>query len=159
MKVCVQYCHGLCGPVSSATRLAMYLVAENTLCADRADLGCGPALEAGVPEDVEFIERDPVVAVEACAEACARRLLERHGADIARQLFAEDILAEAGLDPAALDHTSLHLDHPAVIALAEAITAAARSALAGEPTPCVSEDAPDWPTTECQGACEDAPAG
>lgn len=153
MKVCIQYCHGLCNPVSTAARLACYLVAENTLCPDRADLGCGPALEAGVPEDVAFIERDPVVAVEACGEECTRKLLDRYGADIATQLFAEDVLAEAGVDVAGLDHFTLHLDHPAVLALANAITKAAREALAGEPTPCVAQDSPEWPTDGDEGEC------
>lgn len=142
MKVCVQYCHGLCSPVSSAARLACYLVAENTLCPDRIDLGCGPALEAGVPEDVAFIEQDPVIAVEGCEEACATKLLERHGASIARQVFADVVLRDAGLDVSETAHFDFHLDHPAVLVLAEAITAAAREVLAGEPIPCETEDEP-----------------
>lgn len=141
MKVCIQYCHGLCNPVTSAARLACYLVAENTLCPDRVDLGCGPALEAGVPEDMAFIERDPVVAIECCQEACATKLLERYGATIAGRVFADEVLQQAGIAPASLRHFDLHLDHAAVLVVAEAITVAAREVLAGEPIPCESEDA------------------
>jgi hypothetical protein len=48
MKVCIQYCHGLCNPATTAARIACYVVAEQTLGAKLCDLGCGPALEAGV---------------------------------------------------------------------------------------------------------------
>lgn len=143
MKVCVQYCHGLCNPVSSAGRLACYLVAENLLCPDRVDLGCGPALEAGVPEDVAFIENEPVVAVECCGEACATTLLERHGATIAKQVFAHDVLEKAGIDLNGMSPYDFHLDHPAVHAVAEAITAAVREVLGGEPMPCETEPVPE----------------
>lgn len=142
MKVCIQYCHGLCNPATSAARLACYLVVENTLCPDRIDLGCGPALEAGVPEDVAFIERDPVVAIECCEEVCATKQLQRHGATIAKQVFAHEVLEKAGIDVAGLSPSDFHLDHPAVLAVAEAITAAAREVLVGEPIPCESEDVP-----------------
>jgi len=145
MKVCIQYCHGTCNPVTSAARLACYLVAENTLCPDRIDLGCGPALEAGVPEDVAFIERDAVIAVECCQEACTTKLLERYGATIARQVFVQHVLQEAGLDWADNDHFDFHLDHPVVLALAEVITAAAREVLRGENFPCLAEDADTGP--------------
>ncbi|MBC7288752.1 MAG: hypothetical protein H5T86_12090 [Armatimonadetes bacterium] len=140
MKVCIQYCHGLCNPVTGAARLACYLVAENTLCSDSIDLGCGPALEAGVPEDVAFIERDPVVAIECCKEACATKLLERYGATIARCIFADEVLQRAGFDLANAGPFDFHLDHPAVHVLAQAITAAALEAAAGQPFPCINEE-------------------
>ncbi len=132
MKVCVQYCHGLCNPATTAARLACYLVVEQTLGPARADLGCGPALEAGVDEDVEFIERDPVVAVECCQECCTTKLVERFGGHVAAVVAVENELRDAGFDPDALDHADLHLDHPAVVELARRITAAAEQVLAAQ---------------------------
>jgi len=129
VKVCVQYCHGLCNPATTAARLACYLVVEQTLGPARADLGCGPALEAGVDEDVEFIERDPVVAVECCEECCTAKLVERFGGRIGARVMVEDELRDAGFDPCALKHEELHLDHPAVVELARRITAAAEGLL------------------------------
>ena len=129
MKVCVQYCHGLCNPVTTAARLACYLVVEQTMGPTRADLGCGPALEAGVSEDVEFIERDPVVAVECCEECCTSRLVERFGSKVVKRVMAHEELIAAGFDPHSLQHDQLHLDHPAVVELARRITQAAEEAL------------------------------
>jgi uncharacterized metal-binding protein len=129
MKVCVQYCHGICNPATTAARMACYLVAEQTLGSKLCDLGCGPALEAGVEEDVEFVHNDPVVAVDCCDKLCARRLLEMFSARLHTHLRADDILRAHGFDPDALDHFALHLDHPAVLVLAEAITAAGREVL------------------------------
>ena len=132
MKVCVQYCHGLCNPATTAARLACYLAVERTLGPDKADLGCGPALQAGVQEDVEFIENDVVVAVEACEECCTTKLLERWNARIGATVMVEDELRAAGIDPAQLRHEELHLDHPAVILLARRITEAAEKVLASQ---------------------------
>jgi uncharacterized metal-binding protein len=141
MKVCVQYCHGICNPASTAARMACYLVAEQTLGAKVCDLGCGPALEAGVEEDVEFIRNDPVVAVDCCDKLCARRLLDIYSARVQAHLRADEVLRARGIDPDALDHFALHLDHPAVLLLAEEITAAGREVLgAGGPAEEVTTD-------------------
>jgi uncharacterized metal-binding protein len=129
VSVCLQYCHGLRNPVSTAARLACYLVVEQTLGPNHCVLGCGPALEAGVEEDVKFVREYPTVAVEACAEACTGRLLARWGVPVAGQVFADQVLAAQGFDVHSLTHGELHLDHPAVVALAEEITRVAQEVL------------------------------
>ena len=83
----------------------------------------------GIP--TEFIQRDPVVAVEACSEGCTSRLVERAGARIVRQIFADQVLAELGFDVSHTPHEEFHLDHPAVVALARRITQVARQVLEG----------------------------
>jgi uncharacterized metal-binding protein len=135
MKVCIQYCHGLCNPATTAARIACYVVAEQTLGAKLCDLGCGPALEAGVEEDVEFIRNDPVVAVDCCEKHCAHRLLDLHSARIHAHLRADEILRGHGIDPDALDHFALHIDHPAVLILTEEITAIASEVLGADVPP------------------------
>ena len=71
-KVCLQPCLGL-RKEAVLGRQALYVVHEDLL-PDQTVLGCGPALNANVQEDVDFINLYPVVAVEACELDCATKL-------------------------------------------------------------------------------------
>ena len=76
-KVCLQPCLGL-RRESVLCRQAFYVVHED-LRPETTVLGCGPALNANVQEDVDFINMYPVLAAEACEKDCATKLVARRG--------------------------------------------------------------------------------
>jgi uncharacterized metal-binding protein len=137
-KVTYQPCLGLTPVETTVGRQAGYLLAEE-LRPDQVALGCGPALNAGVQEDRDFIEHYPVITVEGCDRCCAALLVRKFGIEPQVTLIVPEVLREAGICLAAEkglaegedgyvvrcgqgrpDPTPhLELDHPAVQAVAQ----------------------------------------
>jgi uncharacterized metal-binding protein len=101
-------------------RQALY-VAHEDLRPETTVLGCGPALNADVQEDVDFISMYPVLAVEACELDCATRLIDKKGKAVAQTLRVTEVAKDLGIDIEALPEHHLETDHPAVQALAKHI--------------------------------------
>jgi len=118
-KVCLQPCLGL-RKEAVLGRQALYVVHED-LRPETTVLGCGPALNANVQEDVDFIELYPVIAVEACELDCATRLVDKKGRKAAQALRIGDLANELGIDLASLPEHHIDADHPAVQAVAKRI--------------------------------------
>jgi uncharacterized metal-binding protein len=118
-KVCLQPCLGL-RKESVLLRQALYVVHEE-LRPDTTVLGCGPALNARVQEDIDFITNYPVLALEACELDCATRLVAKMGQRSRKTLRALDLARELALDLADLPEGHLDCEHPAVQALARRI--------------------------------------
>lgn len=116
-KVCLQPCLGL-RKEAVLCRQAFYVVHED-LRPDSTVLGCGPALNANVQEDVDFINLYPVLAVEACDKDCATKLVAKKGRQVARTLRIPQLGEELGIDLASLPEGHIDPEHPAVQALAK----------------------------------------
>ncbi|MBN1460069.1 MAG: hypothetical protein JXA57_11050 [Armatimonadetes bacterium] len=117
-KVCLQPCLGL-RKEAVLGRQALYVVHED-LRPDQTVLGCGPALNANVQEDVDFINMYPVIAVEACEENCATRLVDKKGQQAARTVRVTELAAEQNADLSELSEgENIPADHPAVQAVAK----------------------------------------
>jgi uncharacterized metal-binding protein len=120
-KVCLQPCLGL-RKESILCRQAFYVVHED-LRPEQTVLGCGPALNANVQEDIDFISLYPVLAVEACEKDCATKLVAKKGQQAARTLRVTDMVGELGIDVPALPENHIDTAHPAVQAMAQRIAA------------------------------------
>ena len=118
-KVCLQPCLGL-RKEAVLGRQALYVVHEDLL-PDETVLGCGPALNANVQEDVDFINLYPVVAVEACELDCATKLVAKKKQQAARTVRIVEVMKELGLDGAALPEEHIDVEDPAVQAVAKRI--------------------------------------
>jgi len=118
-KVCLQPCLGL-RKEAVLGRQALYIVHED-LRPEVTVLGCGPALNADVQEDVDFINTHPVLAVEACELDCATKLVAKKGKQAARTLRIAEVAKGLGIDLASLPERHIDGDHPAVQALAAQI--------------------------------------
>jgi len=115
-KVCLQPCLGL-RKESILCRQAFYVVHED-LRPETTVLGCGPALNANVQEDVDFINMYPVLAVEACDKDCATKLIAKKGEAAARTLRVAELARALGIDVAALAEDHIDTSHPAVQSMA-----------------------------------------
>lgn len=115
-KVCLQPCLGL-RKEAVLGRQALYVVHED-LRPEVTVLGCGPALNAEVQEDVDFINMYPVLAVEACELDCATKLVDKKGKRAAQTLRITEVAKGLGIDVTSLPERYLEVDHPAVQALA-----------------------------------------
>jgi len=116
-KVCLQPCLGL-RKESVLCRQAFYVVHED-LRPDTTVLGCGPALNANVQEDVDFINTYPVIAVEACDKDCATKLVAKKGQRAARTLRVTEMAKALGIDLASLpEGQNIDTSDPAVQTLA-----------------------------------------
>lgn len=129
-RVCLQPCLGANTVETTIGRQACYLVHEQ-LREGKTDLGCAPALYAGVEEDVEFIMNDAVLAVESCDKGCANTLVRERGGTVDATILVEDVLREANVSVEGLPREHLDLDHPAVKAVAERIAEKVDELLAG----------------------------
>jgi uncharacterized metal-binding protein len=118
-KVCLQPCLGL-RKEAVLGRQALYVVHED-LRPETTVLGCGPALNANVQEDVDFINMYPVLAVEACELDCATRLVDKKGKQAARTLRIVDLAKELKINLESLPDNHIDTAHPAVQAIAERI--------------------------------------
>ena len=101
-------------------RQALYVVHED-LRPEQTVLGCGPALNAGVQEDVDFITMYAVLAVEACELDCATRLVGKKGARAAQTLRLPEMIEQLHIDLGALPDDHIDTEHPAVQAVAKRI--------------------------------------
>ena len=118
-KICLQPCLGL-RKESVLGRQALYVIHED-LRPETTVLGCGPALNADVQEDVDFINIYPVLAVEACDLDCATGLVNKKGQKAARTLRVTDLAKELGIDLSSLPDHHIDCDDPAVQTLAKRI--------------------------------------
>ncbi len=118
-KVCLQPCLGL-RKEAILGRQALY-VAHEDLRPDTTVLGCGPALNADVQEDVDFINDFPVLTVEACELDCAAKLIDKKAKTAARTVRVTDVAGDLGIDLDALPEQHIDCEHPAVQALAKHI--------------------------------------
>ena len=118
-KVCLQPCLGL-RKEAVLGRQALYVVHDD-LRPDTTVLGCGPALNANVQEDVDFISLYPVLAVEACDLDCATKLVDKKGKRGARTLRVTDLVKQHEIDLESLPEGHIDCEHPAVQALANTI--------------------------------------
>jgi len=121
-KVCLQPCLGL-RKEAVLGRQALYVVHED-LRPEVTVLGCGPALNANVQEDVDFINMFPVLAVEACDKDCATRLVDKKGKTAARTVRVTELAEAEKIDLSRLpEGENIPADHPAVQAVAARIAA------------------------------------
>ncbi len=119
-KVCLQPCLGL-RKEAVLCRQAFYVVHED-LRAGKTELGCGPALNANVQEDLDFIAMYPVLAVEACDLDCATRLVDKKGKQAARTVRVPEMAKELGINLDSLpEGDNISPDHPAVQTLAKRV--------------------------------------
>ena len=118
-KVCLQPCLGL-RKEAVLGRQALYVVHEDLL-PEQTVLGCGPALNANVQEDVDFINLCPVISVEACDLDCAAKLIDKKGKRVARTLRIAELAHELGVDLASLPEGHIESDDPTVQAVAKRI--------------------------------------
>lgn len=118
-KVCLQPCLGL-RKEAVLGRQALYVVHEDML-PEETVLGCGPALNANVQEDLDFINLYPVLAVEACELDCATRLVDKKQRKAARTVRIAELMKELQLDPDALPEEHIDTEDPAVQAVAKRI--------------------------------------
>lgn len=118
-KVCLQPCLGL-RKESVLCRQAFYVVFED-LRPEQTVLGCGPALNANVQEDIDFINMYPVLAVEACEKDCATQLVAKKGQQAARTLRVPEVAKELGIDVGSLPEGHIDAADPAVQAMAKHI--------------------------------------
>ena len=116
-KVCLQPCLGL-RKESVLCRQAFYVVHED-LRPETTVLGCGPALNANVQEDIDFIAMYPVLAAEACEKDCATQLVAKKGKQAARTLRVVEVAKDLGIDVGALPEDHIDTGHPAVQAMAK----------------------------------------
>ncbi len=115
-KVCLQPCLGL-RKESVLCRQAFYVVHED-LRPETTVLGCGPALNANVQEDIDFINMYPVLAVEACEKDCATKLVAKKNRQATRTLRVVEMAKGLGIDIASLPEHHIDTSHPAVQAMA-----------------------------------------
>ena len=128
-KVCLQPCLGL-RKEAVLGRQALYVVHEDLL-PEQTVLGCGPAFNANVQEDVDFINLYPVISIEACDLDCAAKLVDKKGTRVARTLRIADLAQELGLDLTSLPEDHIESDDPAVQAVAKRIAEQVNEVLAG----------------------------
>jgi len=119
-KACIQPCLGLETNLTTIGRQGAYLAFQR-LGAERANLGCAPALYADVQEDVDFIFNDFVIAVESCPKCCANHLVEEKGGKAHATIRVDELLSSKGFDLSSLPREHAPLDHPAVEAVADEI--------------------------------------
>jgi len=127
-KVCLQPCLGL-RKEAVLGRQALYVVHED-LRPETTVLGCGPALNANVQEDIDFITMYPVMAVEACELDCATRLIEKKGKRAAVTVRVADLVKELDIDLASLPEHHIQTSDAAVHSVAERIAEQVDSLLA-----------------------------
>ena len=118
-KVCLQPCLGL-RKESVLCRQAFYAAHED-LRPEQTVLGCAPALNANVQEDLDFTALYPVLAMEACEKDCATKLVAKKGRQAARTVRVAELAKELGLDLTSLPEHHIPTDHPAVQAMAKRI--------------------------------------
>ena len=118
--VCLQPCLGINHTLSTLVRQACYVVAEDIM-PGKIHLGCSPALNAGVLEDVDFIMNDYVVTIEACDKACATKLVKREKGNVHVTMMAEDVAREEGISVEGESPEFFATDDPKVQKLARRI--------------------------------------
>jgi len=92
-KVTIFPCGGIGDPVSSVTRLAGYILAEDLL-AGRVELVSIPPIITGVPEELEAAQAHPVIVLDGCGHRCGSNALNLIGIKPAARLFTPRVRSE-----------------------------------------------------------------
>lgn len=92
-KVTIFPCGGIGDPVSSVTRLAGYILAEDVL-PGRVELVSIPPVITGVPDEVELVQAYPVIALDGCGHRCGSNALNLVGIKPAARLFTPRVRSE-----------------------------------------------------------------
>ena len=129
--VCLQPCLGINHPLATVVRQACYVVAEDLL-PGKIHLGCTPALNAGVLEDVGFIMNDYVLTIEACDKCCASNLVAREKGNIHVKMMAEEVAKEEGISVDGESAELFDTSHPAVQKMAKRIASVCQQLLASK---------------------------
>lgn len=108
--------------LSIIARQACYVVHEDWR-PEQTNLGCGPALNARVQEDIDFIRLYPVIAIESCEKDCATKLVAKMGEKAALTLRMPELLAEMGVDLSSVPEQHVDCEDPAVQAVAKRLLA------------------------------------
>lgn len=95
--VCLMTCSALTERIGTVLRRALYKVVEE-LRPEKTVLGCLPATNRGVAEDIEFITDYPTIAVEGCSRFCVSKVLNKKGFNPCLILNAEEFLRRNGID-------------------------------------------------------------
>src|SRR5450759_1674959 len=93
-RVTIFPCGGIGDPVSSVTRLAGYILAEDLL-AGRVELVSIPPVITGVPEELEAVQAYPVIVLDGCGHRCGSNALNLVGIRPAARLFTPRVRAES----------------------------------------------------------------
>jgi uncharacterized metal-binding protein len=104
--------------LSIIARQACYFVHEDVR-PEQTVLGCAPALNAGVQEDIDFIELYPVITIESCSKDCAAKLVAKMGGKAALTIRMPDLLEEMGVDLSSVPENHVDCEHPVVQAVAK----------------------------------------
>jgi uncharacterized metal-binding protein len=108
--------------LSVLARQACYVLHEEWRPEETA-LGCGPALNARVQEDLDFIHLFPVIAIESCPKDCATKLVAKMGEKAAVTLRMPELLKELGIDAKDIPEEHIDCDSPAVQIVAKRLLA------------------------------------
>jgi uncharacterized metal-binding protein len=92
-RVTIFPCGGIGDPVSSVTRLAGYILAEDLL-AGRVELVSIPPVITGVPEELEAVQAYPVIVLDGCGHRCGSNALNLVGIRPAARLFTPRVRSE-----------------------------------------------------------------
>lgn len=88
-------CGGIGDPVSSVTRLAGYLIAED-LVPNRTNLVSIPPVITGVPDELEMVQAYPVIVLDGCGHRCGSNALNLVSITPAARLYAPRVRKETG---------------------------------------------------------------
>jgi uncharacterized metal-binding protein len=78
--------------------MAAYIVNEDLL-PGRSEILCLPATIRGVGEDLQMLEKMPVVVMEGCSFKCASGVLKGLGIQPYSMVYVPDVMKETGLKP------------------------------------------------------------
>ncbi len=92
-KVTIFPCGGIGDPVSSVTRLAGYLLAEDLL-PGKVELVSIPPVITGVPDELEWVQAYPVIVLDGCGHRCGSNALNLVGIRPAARLFTPRVRSE-----------------------------------------------------------------
>lgn len=92
-RVTVFPCGGIGDPVSSVTRLAGYILAEDLL-PGKVELVSIPPVITGVPYELEMVQRYPVIVLDGCGHRCGSNALNLVGIRPAARLFTPRVRSE-----------------------------------------------------------------
>jgi uncharacterized metal-binding protein len=106
--------------LSVLARQACYVVHED-FRPEQTALGCGPALNARVQEDIDFIQMYPVIAIESCPKDCMTKLIAKMGSKATVTLRVPEMMAELGIDESTIPEQHIDCDAPQVQTLAKRI--------------------------------------
>lgn len=93
-KVVIFPCGGIGDPVSSVTRLAGYLLADDLL-PGRVELVSIPPVITGVPEELGLVQSCPVIVLDGCTHRCGSNALNLVGIRPAARLFTPRVRSES----------------------------------------------------------------